>query len=103
MLYNPNWKPETKPDVFSLESLIAWLETMPGDGVYCYNDNGGCMLARYFIEHGFSRISVGGHSVTIDGDWQLLPDSFANIPVEYPRTFGAALARARSALEAQKG
>jgi hypothetical protein len=42
---------ETKPDVFSLDSLIAWLKTQPGETEYNWASNH-CLLCRYLRAHG---------------------------------------------------
>lgn len=89
MLYNKAWD-KTETDVFSLESLIAWLEKQPRDGEYNWNSFENCMCAQYF----------GGRG------WALLHDEFEQktgirpdaIAFEKPHTFGAALERARKAV-----
>lgn len=98
MLYDKRWeKPEVKADPFSLESLIAWLEKQPADKMYCYQDLGHCLLGQYFRSCGFLNVQVGGSEVGLNGRDFRLSEAFANIAVEYPRTFGAALERARKA------
>lgn len=49
MLFNPNWIPETKTDVFSLESLIAWLETQNPKTTYVWTDPCKCVSHEYLI------------------------------------------------------
>lgn len=100
MLFNTKW--ERPADVFSLESLIAWLEKQPARTVYCYMDNDGCLLSQYFRAAGFDKVHVGGETVFLDGydhGNESLPDSFADLAVGRPRTFGAALNRAREFAE----
>lgn len=99
MLYDKRWekKAETKP-AFSLDTLIAWLEKQEADRVYCYQDNGGCLFAQYFSEHGYASPSCGGNYVRESEkrdqrDW--FPRGWDMIAAEFPRTFGAALERAR--------
>jgi hypothetical protein len=104
MLYNESTgKPKVQTDVFSLASLIAWLETMPANEPYCYSKNGDCMFAKYFNDHGFLDVWIGGrdfrHSGT-GGKLVPLPDHWPLIAVRSPNTFGAALDRARKALAA---
>ena len=41
-----NWV-ETKPEVFSLEGLIAWLEVQDKDKAYCYLDADHCLMGQY--------------------------------------------------------
>lgn len=88
----------TKPDVFSLESLIAWLEKQPGDNVYCYDDAGHCLHAQYFTAKRLNWSSLGNVCVLIDGGYRDLPASFQMTAQQRPHTFGAALDRARKAL-----
>lgn len=101
MLYDPKWDIEIKADPFSLDTLIAWLEKQPENKVYCYLDNGGCLLAQYFQANGHPDAEVGGFEVWLTGspskrdDEVILPDSFSKIAQEGERTFGAALKRAR--------
>jgi hypothetical protein len=55
MLYDPKW---TKPAavVWSLDRLIAWLETMPAGEQYCYTASGECLLAQYLKGIGWAKI-----------------------------------------------
>lgn len=98
---------ETHPDVFSLDGLIAWLETQPPQKEYCYGDTGGCLLARYLRANGFKRVSIGGWTwayTTADGCRvdESIPDKFDKIARSKPRTYGAALSRALSRARALK-
>lgn len=95
MLFNPDWKkPETKPDVFSLASLIRWLEKQPADRAYDYHDIFGCIVCQYldamcetpWPERG--RFSKVFSSI----------DQYHAVAAAMPWTFGAALARARACL-----
>lgn len=47
MLYDPKWEQETKADPFSLESLIAWLETKPPQEKYDFCEWNNCLLAQW--------------------------------------------------------
>lgn len=99
MLYDPKWEVKTKPDVFSLASLIAWLEKQPATNEYCYMDTGLCLLGRYFTAMGFENVLVGGTTVDHDGIRDApLPEVLQKIAEGFPRTFGAALERAWAAL-----
>jgi hypothetical protein len=51
MLYDPKWEQKTD-DVFSLESLIAWLEKQPRDRRYDYIDTHNCLAACYYKDMG---------------------------------------------------
>lgn len=107
MLYDPKWnETTTKPDVFSLQGLIAWLEKQPADRVYCYADTGHCLLAQYFVASGFGpevAVGAGNFSERVNGRWgrcRHYSDALDDIAVKKPRTFGAALERARKAVSA---
>ena len=98
MLYRIEWDRPKVADVFSLESLIAWLEKQPTDGRYCYINNGRCLLSQYFRAMGFQRVRMlpwkFDHS---DGEARL-PEIFDQIAQGHDPgdwVFGAALARAR--------
>lgn len=93
MLYDPKWEVKTKADPFSLEGLIAWLETKNPDEQYDYWDrSGGCLLGQYVKSLGLkweyhSDLSRGLH------------DKFANVVlyrIVAPWTFGGALKHARA-------
>lgn len=100
MLYDPKW--EIKADPFSLEGLIAWLETMPADREYEFMDcDGACLLGQYMAHvkepwsmDGYIQIARhmlnGHHGLTF------------SVGARFPRTFGAALKRALAANTAGK-
>ncbi len=98
MLNNTDWqKPKVQADVFSLGSLIAWLEKMPATRRYCYNDCGRCLHAQYFAAAGKLVEGLGNVTVTFDGVVHPISDTFHEIAVGSPWTFGAALDRAKAA------
>lgn len=102
MLYNPKWAPvETNPDVFSLDDLIAWLETMPANKVYCYLDHGHCLIGQYVTARGFANPHVYSDGYFKHGPKQEnrldYPTIFNCIALGNNRTFGGALKRARAA------
>lgn len=101
---------ETKPDVFSLEGLIAWLEKQPADESYCYYDVGHCLWGRYVKAMGgfFDEADtyyIGDKTQRVSfstaTEWQFV--------VAYPGdnkrscTFGAALERARALAHSGRG
>lgn len=98
MLYDPKWEVKIKPDVFSLENLIAWAEKQPADKVYdfwCHR----CYLGQYFEEYGYQIDMIGTGTVTFRRKkTRPLPPHFNEIAIVEPHTFGAALDRARKAL-----
>lgn len=90
-LDSTNW-PQTKPDVFSLEGLIAWLETQPPLTRYNYADcNGHCLIGQYLTAHGY------GWGNGYYGSFLTVEDRVA-IADNTRQTFGAALSRARALL-----
>lgn len=90
MLYDPKWE---KQDLQSIHTLIAWLETQAPERKYCFHDPENCLLAQYLKSNGLTeyrefalcaeeaKAYFGGHGE------QILKGN--------PRTFGAALERAR--------
>ena len=79
---------ETKPHVFSLDGLIAWLETQNGATEYEYLDLNGCMLAVACRETGtpfdvYNAASNGSECEQVE--W---------VACAMPRTYAAALQRA---------
>lgn len=101
MLYNKAWdKTEIKADPFALDSLIAWLEKQPADGIYCYTDHGRCLLGQYFSAMGYEKPYIYSDGLFEHGESAIrhrYPGGFNTIALESPRTFGAALERARKA------
>ena len=100
MLYDPKWEQKKTADPLSLAGLIAWLETQPSEGTYCYASNGKCLLALYFTARGFRRVNMGPTKFYHGRIWEYeapLPHNFNAIAMGKPRTMGAALERARAA------
>lgn len=99
MLYDPKWEVQTKPDVFSLENLIAWLEKQPTTAVYNYVDCGGrCLFGQYMAAHGFPwKMVIGMNILDTGGDdgFRFKQFVYDRIATQKPWTFGAALERAR--------
>lgn len=101
MLWNPKFdKPaETKTNPFTLESLIAWLETMPADTEYPYMNVQECIACQYLQAHGYQRPWEGPdaglalYARAMGGE-----DNYFKIAQSGRWTFGAALERARAAL-----
>ena len=107
MLYDPKWeKTETKADPFTLEALIAWLEKQPANATYCYTSTGGCLVAQFLLSLGtYTAVGVdhrGFYNRSPDSrstyDPIPLPPFFNEVALKNPRTFGAALDRARAAM-----
>lgn len=101
---------ETKPDPFSLESLIAWLEKQPTEQTYSFISPSECLLAKYTTAHG--GMYLGDHYIIQETKIEVCPaeDPTINCPDYYwvawggetcdgkERTFGEALHRARKLL-----
>jgi hypothetical protein len=98
MLYNPKWNaPGT--DIFSLDSLIAWLEKQPAEREYDYVDGRVCMMNQYLSAHGIRVAGVAADYYRAEPLSYVrvpLPHSFIDIALRGPATFGAALARAKA-------
>ena len=89
MLFNPKW------DFRSIDSLIAWLETQSGE--YTYKNARSCLLAQYLLAQGKERVIVSVDNWFWGGmDGEKIPPGFNRIALQWPRTFEAALTRARA-------
>jgi hypothetical protein len=108
---NPIREVETKPEPFTLDSLIGWLETKNPTETYCWMKTGKCLFALYgeFVT-GVSR-NAGAYALAVEGFWKVpiheilerrLGEPLCGVASLSPHTFGAALTRAR-ALRASKG
>lgn len=85
-----------------LQNLIEWLEKKPAEGTYDFIDTRGCLLFQYLKAQGLPIESVGttcwvDTTIIMHKD---LPQSFVTVSSgvgwDDPRTFGAALDRARA-------
>jgi len=84
-------------DPFTLEKLIAFCAGKPANEEYCYLDSGECLHGQYLRHIGVPCNGVAGHWWTDqDGNRHALAEDMIDIAVFEPRTFGAALARARA-------
>lgn len=78
-------------DPFSVEAIVAWLETMPPRGQYDWDDcEGKCLIGLY------------GRAIGVD--WQKIHSRLflrgqLRFTHDKPHTFGAALIRLRTMLE----
>jgi hypothetical protein len=97
MLFNPNWKTETKEEKFegvSRSGIIAWLEQQNPDQIYDYADPMSCAAAQYKRAMGYS----GNDVIVCFGVCPMPGDAgfwLCEILGHSPYTFGAALSRAR--------
>ena len=96
MLYDPKWEAptETKADPFSLESLIAWLEKQPAECSYDWQFIPNCLLGQWARAMGVS----GEYAILNRSKALGMSTPFSGIALFSPCTFGAALERARKAL-----
>lgn len=90
-----------KPDVMSMESLVDWLEKKPSKETYEYCDHRGCLVAQYLTEQGYQNVfaySMGSfsHGRIDEYNDAKFPKAFDDVAVVEPRTFGAALGRAKA-------
>ena len=102
MLYDPKWEKEIETDKeyagVSLRKFIAWLETMPANQEYNYANPWSCAVGQYLNDSGRPGAGLGVSFIkscmdeTDPGRW------LWEIAAGVPRTFGAALKRARARL-----
>lgn len=84
-------------DLFSLESLVAWLETKDPAQEYDMRDTAGCLIAQYVPGRGYS---VKLHALIKSGNYnQIAHVAYGSDLNRNIQTFGAALTRAQAALE----
>jgi hypothetical protein len=102
MLYDKKWDAKAKPDVFSLDGLIAWLEKQPAKTRYDWTDCGGdCLIGHYFIAMGLGKDRPHHYHRVF---YQERPEnehdgSYSRVCGVRPFTYGAALSRARKIAE----
>lgn len=89
MLYDPKWEVKVKPDVYSLEGLIAWLEKQPADKKYNWASTNSCLCSQYFVGGGYGWADMHEEFKEKTG---IRLDKIAH---QTPWTFGAALQRVR--------
>lgn len=88
-------------NIFSLEGLISWLEPKPPGDHYKYTNGQRCLIHDYFETRGLSVSALGPRDWTDgEGEGHNLPRLLNKVAVKYPRTYGAALQRAREMLAA---
>jgi uncharacterized membrane protein len=75
-------------DPYSLDTFIAWLETMPAEGEYNYWDCGDCLVGQYATALGIPDSWFDIHSAN--------HSQFGLIAALSPCTFGSALERAKA-------
>jgi len=88
---------ETKPDVFSLEGLVAWLENQNPETEYRYSDSCGCLMGAY-LKANNSYVEIGGANPRFSFEVDYMEVLNPQRRLSYVGTYGAALARARALL-----
>lgn len=110
MLFDPKWEQQTKADPFTLESLIAWLETRDPADRYDFCKWNECLLGQWLRSIDPSaHVDPGGHTGFYYRAFGQTIDltKFAQIVhggsywKESNLVFGRALERARAALLAE--
>jgi hypothetical protein len=90
MLFDPKW--ETKTDTWAMPSFVAWLENQPPEKTYNWLDcRGACLISQYMTANGIEWYDEGLLLYSSH-----VPEEFKTVAVRHPRTFGAALHRARN-------
>lgn len=91
---------EAKPFTPDLNGLIAWLETQHPEKRYCWERPGVCLLSQFadVISGGTRRESYVDLIPQTNSDHPQSLETYVAYP--RPRTFGAALERARAVLGA---
>ena len=85
---------ETKPAVFSLEGLAAWLAKQPAKKRYCYLNAGACLLHQYVAASGLPIKAMYSNCwISEDGTEHKYPHELNTVAV-LECTFGGALQRA---------
>ena len=97
MPFDGNPEQFAKPDVFSLDGLIAWLRTQPGGMAYCASSPSQCLWGNYTralggekLDHTTYRIGRVAHKLTYD-DKMVAGFHLHSAP---EHTYAAALSRA---------
>ena len=97
MLYNKDWDVKTK-DPFTLDNLIAWLETKDPTMEYSFYFPDSCLVgqwARTVDASAFNIVTEGSYVYKVNEERRNL-FSFHPIVCPKPWTFGAALERAKA-------
>lgn len=99
MLYNANWN-KPRPNPKSMAAVVQWLETKNPEQEYDYCDSGECLAAQYNDSIGREydlHWALGkGFFGSFSRRFNTFDYRLENVACDYPRTFGAALERARA-------
>ena len=86
-----DFAPQQPPaDVFTLPSLLAWLEQQPGETEYEYFSFRDCLVCRYGAEF----LSNNKFEELVQEDFLKYANHYIAAP--YPRTYAAAATRCRA-------
>jgi hypothetical protein len=98
MLFDPKWEKLAPEELLKIENLIAWLETKDPTVAYSYMEPTSCLLAQYIRASGYPDAHCGGYWLGLSTGSAdiLIPEGLKDIAWEWPRTFGAALKRAKA-------
>lgn len=94
---NPNQFETKKPDAFSLEGLIAWLETQDPNKGYCWSLPGSCLYHHFGVAMGFDAEHAYNKTIKRFSEnlgTPPLTEPFTGLAITTPHTYGAALERA---------
>jgi hypothetical protein len=94
MLYDPKWKVKAKPYIYSLPALIAWLELMPPNQRYNFQNPNACAVAQYLKWAGVTDFNLYSWEIEKRFGKPVANAIYADERREM-WTFGAALDRAR--------
>ena len=103
MLFDPKW--QTKVDPLTMESLIEWLEKQPAAKQYDFDDcSGKCLYGLYMASHGVAWFESGAYRARDSGQERsdFCVRVYYTVATAKPWTFGAALKRARAAINAEE-
>ena len=97
MLYNKDWDVKTK-DLFTLDNLIAWLETKDPTEVYSFHWPDSCLLGQWArnVDASAFNMRIEGSFVYKVNEEPINLREYDNIACYEPWTFGAALQRAKA-------
>ena len=89
-----------KQDVYSLQSLIAWLETRDPAETYDFLDHTDCLICRYLKAVDAFDLDVSGVNYMRMSRVRAGDGDIGDLAYASPQTMGAALSRARALAEA---
>jgi hypothetical protein len=79
-----------------LDELVDWMAPQPPETEYVYSDPGRCPTALFLEASGFHDVEVVPGKATFAGGEKEIPPEVDFVLCGMPRTFGAAVDRARA-------